>query len=96
MRWILRGRDLTGATPVVPDLAANLVQRVGGEHHDMKRVDATDRVREPVSDGRGDPAGHVAGHKFDLFAARLAERIEEPRRSCGHGRPRPRPGHPVS
>ena len=50
MRWILRGRDLTGATPVVPDLAANLVQRVGGEHHDMKRVDATDRVREPVSD----------------------------------------------
>jgi DNA recombination-dependent growth factor C len=62
---------------LVSDLAADLVQRVGREHHDVKRVHAADRVRETVGDRAGDPAGHVAGHQFDLFAARFAELIEE-------------------
>jgi hypothetical protein len=39
---ILRGRDLAGPVRVVSDLAADLVQRVGGEHHDAKRIDETD------------------------------------------------------
>jgi hypothetical protein len=43
----------------------------------MKRIDATNRVGEAVSDRSGDPRRHVAGHQFDLFAARLAELIEE-------------------
>ena len=74
---ILRGCDLAGPARLVPDLAADLVQRVGSEHHDVKRVDAADGVGQSVGDRSGDPAGHVAGHQFDLFAARLAELIEE-------------------
>ncbi len=43
----------------------------------MKRVDAADRVGEPVGDRPGDPAGHVAGHQLDLLAALLAQFVEE-------------------
>jgi hypothetical protein len=32
------------AARLVPDLATHLVQRIGREHHDVKRIDAPDRV----------------------------------------------------
>jgi hypothetical protein len=59
---ILGDSDLTGAAGVVLDLAADFVQRVGGEHHDVKRVDATDGVGEPV----GDRPGGVPGMAFEI------------------------------
>jgi hypothetical protein len=37
----------------------------------------SDRVGDPVSNRRGDPAGHVAGHQLDLLAARFAELVKE-------------------
>jgi hypothetical protein len=54
---ILRSGDLTGLARLVSDLAADLVQRVGREHHDVKRVDAADRAGDPVGNRAGDPAG---------------------------------------
>jgi hypothetical protein len=53
---ILRG-DLTRTARVLADLAADLVWRVGGEHHDLKWV--AGRRQKPVGDRHGDPAGHV-------------------------------------
>jgi hypothetical protein len=43
------------AARVVPDLAADLVQRLGGEHHDVKRVDAPLGLRAAFGDRSGDP-----------------------------------------
>ena len=47
----LRERDLTAAARLVPDLAADLVERVGREHHDMKRIDAAHRIGERSATG---------------------------------------------
>src|SRR5690349_1157726 len=55
---------------VVPDLAADLVQRVGGELDDMERVQAHLCVGAALADRDRDPVGHIAGDELDLFAAR--------------------------
>jgi hypothetical protein len=44
-------------------------------HHDMKRVDAANRVGNAVGGRPGDPASHVTRHQPDLFAARLVDLI---------------------
>src|SRR2546426_738823 len=62
---------------LVPALGADLVERVGGELHDVEGVDAAHRGGEPLGGRAGDPGGHVTGQQFDLFAALFAERVEE-------------------
>jgi hypothetical protein len=62
---------------LVPDLATYLVERFGCEHHDMERVHAPGRLRGAFGDRPGDPGGHVRRDQFDLFAALLAQRVEE-------------------
>ena len=62
---------------VVPDLAADLVQRVGGGLDDMERVQADDRVRAPLGDRPGDSLGVVTRHELDLLTALVAEQIQE-------------------
>ena len=57
---LARELEIPLASCLVPHLAANLVQRLGGEHHDMKRVHAPDRVRDPFGDRPRDPGGHVS------------------------------------
>jgi hypothetical protein len=47
------------APRLVPDLAADVVQRLCREHHDMKRIHAADRVGDPFGDRPRDPGGHV-------------------------------------
>jgi len=68
---------LAGAARLVPDLATDLIQRVGRQRDDVEGVHAADRVRQPVGDRSGDPASHVARHQLDLFAALFAELVEE-------------------
>jgi hypothetical protein len=70
-------REVPLSSRLVPHLAANLVERLGGEHHDMKRVHAPDRVRAPLRDRPGDPGGHVRGDQLDLFATLVTELVEE-------------------
>lgn len=48
-------RDVSGPAGRVPDLAADLVQRVGGEHHDVEGVQAQLGLRAALSDRAGDP-----------------------------------------
>lgn len=60
---------LAGLAGVVPDVAADLVQRVGSEFHDVERVQADLGVGAPAGDRDGDPVGHVAGDQLDLLAA---------------------------
>ena len=43
----------------------------------MERVQANGRVRAALGDRPGDPRGVVAGHQLDLFAAVVAEQIQE-------------------
>ncbi len=74
---VLGRGDLAGLASGVPDLAADLIQRVGGQLHDVEGVNATDRAWQPFGDWPGDPGGHVAGHQRDLFAALLSQRVEE-------------------
>jgi len=69
--------DVALAARLVPDLATNVVERLGGEHHDVERVDASDGVGNAFGDRTRDPRGHVGRHQFDLFAAFFAERVKE-------------------
>jgi hypothetical protein len=62
---------------LVPDLSADLVERVGGELHDVERIDAADRLRSPLGDRPADPGGHVGGDQLQCFAAFFAQRVEE-------------------
>jgi hypothetical protein len=62
---------------LVPDLAEDVVQCLGREHHDVERIHSADRVRDPFGDRPGDPRGHVRRDQFDLVAALFAERVEE-------------------
>jgi hypothetical protein len=52
---VLGERHVLRLAGFVPDLAADLIQRVGRERNHMERVDAADRVWEPVSDRASDP-----------------------------------------
>ena len=65
------------AAGLVPDLAADLVQRVGGGLDDVKRVQTHDRVRAPLGHRAGDPVGVIAGHQLDPLQALVSEEIEE-------------------
>jgi hypothetical protein len=56
---VLRGLLVAGLAGFVPDLAADLVERVGSELDDVEWVHAPDRVRAPLADRRGDRLGHV-------------------------------------
>ncbi len=49
---VLGDRDLAAPARVVSDLAADLVQCVAGERHDVRRVYGTDRVGESLGDRR--------------------------------------------
>jgi hypothetical protein len=51
---------LPAAARLVPDLAADVVERVGGQLDEVKRVIADGRVRTALCDRAGDPRGHVA------------------------------------
>ena len=51
---------LSSLAGVVPDVAADLVQRVGGKFDHMKRVQADLGVRAPLADRDSDPVGHIA------------------------------------
>jgi hypothetical protein len=74
---IFRELHVAGASGFVPDLAADLIQRVGGGLDDVPRVKANDRVRAALGDRPGDPLGVVAGHQADLPAALFAQQIHE-------------------
>ena len=65
------------AAGLVPDLAADLVQRVGGGLDDVKRVQADVAFGQRSADRPGDPVGVVAGHQLDLLAALFAQQIQE-------------------
>ena len=65
------------AARLVPDLAADLVQRVGGQLDEVERVVADAGVGAALADRSGDPRGHVAGDELDLVAALFAEQIQE-------------------
>ena len=75
---VLRDRGLAGAAGLVPHLAADLVERVGGKLDHVERVDAALGVRAALGNRAGDPGGHVARHQFHLFAALFPELVEEP------------------
>jgi hypothetical protein len=60
---------LAGLAGLVLDLAADRVERVGHELHDVERVQAAHRVRAALGDRTGDPAGHVGRDQFDPGAA---------------------------
>ena len=47
---VLGDLGLAGFSGLVPDLSADVVQRLGRELHDMERIDAALRVREPLGD----------------------------------------------
>ncbi len=68
---------MAGLAGVVPHLAADLVERVGGGLHDVKGVHTERGVRAALGDRPGDPRRHVGRHQFDVFAALLAELVEE-------------------
>jgi len=68
---------VTGAAGFVPDLAADLIQGIGGGLDDMKRIQGDDRVRAALGDRPGDPVGVIAGHVLDLRAALLTQHIQE-------------------
>ena len=86
--WVLPDREpsafeLAGELPValaaclVPHFAADIVQRLCREHHDVERVHASDGVRDSFGDRPGDPHGHVGRDQFDLCAALFPELIKE-------------------
>jgi hypothetical protein len=68
---------VAGAARLVPDLAADLVQRVGRCLDDVPRVKADLGVRAALRDRPGDPLGVVAGHELDLLAALFPQQIQE-------------------
>ena len=72
-----RESGLAGFASVVPDVAADLVERVGRELDHVERVQADLGVRAALGDGDRDPVGHVAGHQLDLLAAVVAQQIQE-------------------
>ena len=74
---LARELRLALAAGLVPHLATDLVQRVGGGLDDVKWVQADDRVRAALGHGAGDPVGVVAGHQRYLRAAFLAQGVEE-------------------
>jgi hypothetical protein len=47
---VLRGLLVPGVPRLVPDLPADLVERVGRELDHVKRIDAADRVRASLAD----------------------------------------------
>jgi len=67
---------------LVPHLAADLVQRVGRQGEEVKRVVADAGVGAALADWPGDPGGHVAGHQAQLVAALFAEQIQELQDRC--------------
>jgi hypothetical protein len=74
---VTRELALARLAGLVSDLAADLIERVGGELDDVEWVDATLGVGQPLGDRPGDPGGHVAGDQLDPLAALRAELIEE-------------------
>ncbi len=65
------------AARFVPDFAADLVQRVGGEHHDVERVHASLGLGCAFCDRPRDPAGHVGGDQLQCFAALFTQLVKE-------------------
>jgi hypothetical protein len=65
------------ASRLVPHLAADVVQRTGGEHHHVERVDTPDGLRGALSDRSADPTGHVRTDQLQCFAALFSELVEE-------------------
>ena len=74
---LARERGQAFAARLVPDLAADLVERLGRELHDVERVEAQLGVGAALGDRPGDPGGHVARDQLQLFAALFAEPVEE-------------------
>ena len=74
---VARELGLAAAARLVPDLATDLIKRVGGELDHVERIDAALGVGAALGDRRSDPGSHVAGHQLDLFAALFTELIEE-------------------
>src|SRR3954466_10300537 len=66
-----------GSAGLVPDLAADLVERVGGQLDDVKPAQTDRGVRAVRGDGTRDPLRHVARHQLKLGAAVLAEPRQE-------------------
>ena len=63
---------------MVPDFAADLVERVGRPLHDVEPVGAEGGVLAAFVDDIGDPLGRVRADQPYLFAALLPDEIEEP------------------
>ena len=74
---LARERGQAFPARLVPDLAADLVERLGRQLDDVERVEAQLGVGAAFRDRPGDPGGHVARHQFQLFAALFAEPVEE-------------------
>ena len=68
---------VAGPPGEIPDLAADLVERVDRELDDVEGVEAEDRLRAPRRDRTGDPLAEIAGDELDLGAAFDAELGEE-------------------
>lgn len=66
-----------GPAGVVPHLAADLVQGVGGPGHQVERVSAAHRGRAPLGDHVRDPVRPVLGHVRDQPGPVGAESVEE-------------------
>jgi hypothetical protein len=70
---ILRELLVAGAAGFVPDLAADLIHRIGRGLDDVKRVKANHGVGAALGDGPRDPLGVIARHQLDLLAALFTE-----------------------
>jgi hypothetical protein len=68
---------LAGLARLVPDLAADLVQRVGGGLDDVKRVQADQGVGAALGDRPGDPVGVIAGDELDVGRSARCPAVQE-------------------
>src|SRR5260370_24265564 len=62
---------------VVPDLASDLIQGLGGPGHDVQGVEADDSLWTVEADDLGDPGGTVGADVGDQQRAAIAQGLEE-------------------
>jgi len=66
-----------GAAGLVPHLAADLVERVGGPGDHVEPIGGEHGALHPVVDHLRDPLGRIGADQVDLGAPFLAEEVEE-------------------
>jgi len=87
---LARDGRLAGPAGLVSDLAADLVERVGRERHDVEGVHAADRVRAALGERGGDPGRHVGrassicSQRSGPSASRNASTVRRSRPAAAH------------